>query len=61
MPTRPHEDDIVTDKPFEHETWNTCLDCGKSWKEPVTIPGLLHRSVVCGRCEHDKKRHRQGQ
>lgn len=32
------------------ETWNTCPDCGASWKDATPTPGLLHRTRLCGEC-----------
>lgn len=32
------------------ETWNTCPDCGRRWKDLVATPGLLHRTRRCPPC-----------
>lgn len=43
--------DVSTDHhDFAYQTWNTCPDCGHSWPEAVTTPGLLHRTRLCQTC-----------
>jgi len=32
------------------ETWQTCLVC-KEHKKIKTIPGMLHKTVVCDKCK----------
>ena len=46
----PDDDDIITPKMTDNETWNTCPECGKYWKDEITIPGLLHRTRLCDKC-----------
>lgn len=37
--------------PTENETWNTCPDCGKRWKDEVATPQVLHRTRLCDQCK----------
>jgi len=32
------------------ETWNTCPDCGYTWKDETATPGLVHRTRLCRLC-----------
>lgn len=34
----------------DNETWNDCPECGKSWKDNIPTPGLLHRTRLCEKC-----------
>jgi hypothetical protein len=36
------------------ETWNTCPDCGQLWKDPISTPGLVHRTRLCVLCQAPK-------
>ena len=37
-------------KPPDNETWNTCPECYKYWKDEITVLGLLHRTKLCDSC-----------
>lgn len=39
--------DVKCEQIRDNETWNTCPDCGKEWKDEVATPGLLHRTRRC--------------
>jgi len=41
--------------PTEGETWNTCPDCWRKWKDTVPTPGVLHRTRLCAQCAELKK------
>jgi hypothetical protein len=38
-----------------NETWNDCPRCGKSWKDAVPTPGLIHRTRYCDECKEVMK------
>lgn len=40
----------VTANIKDNETWNDCPKCGRSWKDIVATPGLIHRTRLCARC-----------
>jgi len=42
--------DIVSKVIKNNETWSSCPDCGKVWKDKMAIPGLLHRTRLCKGC-----------
>jgi hypothetical protein len=42
----------------DHETWNTCPECFKDWKDVIPVPGLLHRTRLCGACYKKLKNER---
>jgi hypothetical protein len=44
------EPDVVSDAIQDNETWNTCPECKRSWKDIKATPGLIHRTRVCARC-----------
>jgi hypothetical protein len=52
MRTKPpnNTDDITAPNMKNNETWNTCPECGKSWKDDISTPGLLHRTRLCDKC-----------
>ncbi len=35
----------------DNETWNDCPYCKASWKDEISIPGLLHRTRLCHECK----------
>lgn len=42
--------DVTSELIKNNDTWNECMVCGKSWKDKIAIPGLLHRTVTCDSC-----------
>jgi hypothetical protein len=52
-------DEVSSDRIRDNETWNTCPDCFKDWKDATPIPGLLHRTRLCGVCLK-KRNHAEG-
>jgi hypothetical protein len=40
----------ITAPIVDHQTWNTCPDCGRGWPDPTPTPGLLHRTRLCASC-----------
>lgn len=44
---------LVGVTPVADETWNTCPDCGKRWRDEVPTPGLIHRTRLCSSCQPD--------
>jgi nitrous oxide reductase accessory protein NosL len=42
--------DVVSESMKDNETWNTCPECDRSWKDEKATPGLIHRTRVCARC-----------
>jgi hypothetical protein len=42
--------EISSERIRDNETWNTCPECFKDWKDIIPIPGLLHRTRLCGTC-----------
>jgi predicted nucleic acid-binding Zn ribbon protein len=46
---------IKCEEMLDNETWNTCPDCGKNWKDEIAIPGLLHRTRLCKECREKDK------
>ena len=43
--------DIISESMTDNETWNDCPICGKTWKDKVSIPGLIHRTRACDDCK----------
>lgn len=43
--------DIIAPAMQDNQTWNDCPDCGKSWKDRIPTPGLLHRTRLCEECK----------
>ena len=33
-----------------NETWHDCPQCGKSWKDTIATPGLIHKTIICDEC-----------
>lgn len=52
-------EDVVVPTMTDNQTWNTCPDCGRNWKEPVAIPGLIHRTRRCDGCRTGKETNRR--
>jgi len=46
MPGDPRPADAPLD-----ETWNTCSDCFRKWKDAVPTPGVVHRTKRCVPCQ----------
>jgi len=38
------------DAAVTNETWNTCPDCFRKWKDAVATAGLVHRTKLCVTC-----------
>jgi hypothetical protein len=41
---------VISNTMIDNETWNTCPECDKDWKDPVATPGLIHRTRICVDC-----------
>ena len=37
------------------ETWNTCPECFRKWRDFEPTPGLLHRTRLCSVCAKREK------
>jgi hypothetical protein len=44
------EMDIKSDSVKNHETWNDCPECKRTWKDAEPTPGLIHRTRLCYWC-----------
>jgi len=47
---RERREDIISPVTKDNETWNSCPQCGKDWKDSTPVPGLLHRTRLCRDC-----------
>jgi hypothetical protein len=47
---RERRDDIIVPSMDDNQTWNDCPACGKSWKDAIATPGLIHRTRLCSEC-----------
>ena len=52
-----HGDVLAALADAEAETWYTCPDCRKIWRDEVATPGIIHRLRLCEDCyqvhQHD--------
>lgn len=37
---------------LDNQTWNSCPDCNRQWRDLEPTPGLLHRTRLCPTCHH---------
>lgn len=44
------ENNDITAPITDNDTWNSCPECGKSWKDETPTRGLLHRTRLCEPC-----------
>ena len=51
-----NEPDITSDLMRNHQTFNTCPECGKEWETIPAIPGVLHKTRLCNPCKGKKNR-----
>jgi hypothetical protein len=42
--------DVISKSIKDNETWNSCPECKKDWKDIVATPGIIHRIRLCARC-----------
>lgn len=46
----PDFNEVKSENITDNDTWNTCPVCQKKWRDPVSVPGLLHRTKTCDDC-----------
>jgi len=47
---RRRQRDDIRSTSTDNQTWNDCPNCGKTWKDLIPTPGLLHRTRLCIEC-----------